>query len=104
MKLEQASSLDLQREVTAEQADALFSQGIMVSKHRFECPELGCHAQVTCANLDKPRAFRQRDPYFKFVSEHSPGCPLKSIWIVNCVKFKARVDIRKRLATSLRSH
>ncbi|WP_213990074.1 hypothetical protein [Sodalis sp. dw_96] len=77
MKLEQALSLSLNREISAEQADRLYAQGILLSKHLFECPGPNCHAQVTCANLDKPRRLRKREPYFKFVSEHAQGCPLE---------------------------
>lgn len=78
MKLEQAYNLELGKNMTAEEADKLFSSGTITSKHFFECPEDNCNAQVTCANLDRPRRLRKRDPYFKFVSEHSPGCSLEA--------------------------
>lgn len=78
MKIELAHSLEYDKTITAEEADKLFSTGTLTSKHLFECPEHGCHAQVTCANLDKPRGLRKRDPYFKFVSEHSAGCRLEA--------------------------
>lgn len=74
MKLEQAYSLELRKEITAEEADKFFSERLITSKHLFECPETNCQAQVTCANLDKPRRLRKREPYFKFVSEHHAGC------------------------------
>lgn len=74
MTLETARSIELERDITAEEADKLFQKRTITSKHLFECPDDNCHAQVTCANLDKPRGLRKRDPYFKFVSEHSPGC------------------------------
>ncbi len=77
MKLELARSLELEKDISADEADKLFQQGTITSKHFFECPEENCHAQVTCANLDKPKKLRKRDPYFKFVSEHRPGCPVE---------------------------
>lgn len=78
MKLEQARSLELGKDITAEEADKLFSTGMLTSKHLFECPEQNCNAQVTCANLDRPKSLRKRDPYFKFVSEHSSGCRIEA--------------------------
>ncbi|MBE5214764.1 hypothetical protein IG611_05365 [Pectobacterium sp. A535-S3-A17] len=77
MRLELAKSLELKRDMTAVEADKLFTQGLVTSKHLFECPEPNCHAQVTCANLDRPKRLRKRDPYFKFVSEHTRGCRLE---------------------------
>lgn len=74
MKIELAKSLELNKSISAEEADKLFSDRIITSKHLFECSELDCHAQVTCANLDKPFRLRKRVPYFKFVSEHSNTC------------------------------
>ncbi|PHM71797.1 hypothetical protein [Xenorhabdus sp. KJ12.1] len=76
MKLVQARSLELNKDISAEEADKFFIQGLVTSKHLFECPEPNCHAQVTCANLDRPKRLRKRDPYFKFVSEHAPECKL----------------------------
>lgn len=78
MKLEQARSLELHKDITAEEADKFFAEGILTSKHLFECPEQNCRAQVTCANLDRPKRLRKREPYFKFVSEHSTGCRLEA--------------------------
>lgn len=78
MKLEKARSLELSRDITAEEADNFFLDGTVTSKHLFECPEVKCHAQVTCANLDKPKRLRKRDPYFKFVSEHSKNCRIEA--------------------------
>ncbi|MGX9375683.1 hypothetical protein ACWXV6_12910 [Pantoea ananatis] len=78
MKLEKAYSNELKRNVTADEADKLHARGDLASKHNFKCPEPNCHAQVTCANLDKPRGLRKREPYFKFVSEHSIDCRLEA--------------------------
>ncbi|MGC0839332.1 MULTISPECIES: hypothetical protein [Pantoea] len=75
MKLEEAFSLELRRLVSADDADRAFNKAI-TSKHMFKCPDTKCDAQVTCANLDKPKSFRKRDPYFIFVSEHIQGCPI----------------------------
>lgn len=60
MKLEEAFSLELRRLVSADDADRAFNKAIN-SKHMFKCPDPKCDAQVTCANLDKPRSFRKRD-------------------------------------------
>ncbi|EMH4150092.1 hypothetical protein AB7044_03820 [Providencia stuartii] len=90
MKLEQAYSLELKKDITAEDADTLFTKGILASKHLFECPERDCHAQVTCANLDKPKRLRKREPYFKFVSEHIAGCRIEA---------ESDTDIRQIKAT-----
>ncbi len=76
MKIELAKSLELNRNITAEEADNLFSKKIITSKYLFECTEPDCHAQVTCANLDKPNRLRKRVPHFKFVSEHSDTCKI----------------------------
>ncbi|NNS06929.1 hypothetical protein [Erwinia sp. JH02] len=78
MKLELAHSIELGKDISADNADELFQSGTITSKHFFECPEENCHAQVTCANLDKPKKLRKRDPYFKFVSEHRTGCPVEA--------------------------
>ena len=78
MRLEQAYSLELGKDITADEADKFFTEGALTSKHLFECPEQGCNAQVTCANLDRPKRLRKRDPYFKFVSEHSSTCRLEA--------------------------
>ncbi len=78
MRIERAYSIELGKDITAEEADKLFAEKIVASKHLFKCPEKNCLAQVTCANLDRPKRLRKRDPYFKFVSEHSPGCQLEA--------------------------
>lgn len=75
MKLEEAFSIELRRLVSADDADRAFNKAI-TSKHMFKCPDHKCDAQVTCANLDKPKSLRKRDPYFIFVSEHIQGCPI----------------------------
>lgn len=75
MKLEEAFSIELSKLVSADDADRAFNKTI-TSKHMFTCPDPKCDAQVTCANLDKPKSFRKRDPYFIFVSEHIEGCPI----------------------------
>lgn len=75
MKLEEAFSIELSKLVSADDADRAFNKTI-TSKHMFKCPDPKCDAQVTCANLDKPKSFRKRDPYFIFVSEHIEVCPI----------------------------
>ncbi|MBX2808376.1 MAG: hypothetical protein KTR20_07040 [Cellvibrionaceae bacterium] len=77
MKLPTAYSLDIKKAMTAELADQLYQEGKISSKFAFECPDEHCHAQVTCANLDKPKHKRRRDPYYKVVGEHSDKCLIK---------------------------
>ncbi|OAT26124.1 hypothetical protein [Proteus myxofaciens] len=76
MKIELATSLELKKDISADDADKLYSEGKITSKHLFECPESNCHAQVTCANLDRPKSLRKRIPHFKFVTEHSKECKI----------------------------
>ncbi len=74
MKLEKAYSRETSNVITATDADTLYLQGIISSKFEFECPDANCDAQVTCANLDKPKDKRKRSPYYIVVSEHSDVC------------------------------
>lgn len=76
MKLEKAFSLDLDRTITAADADYHYRQGAIHSSKSFKCPDLRCNARVTCANLDKPKVERKRDPYFIVVSNHSDICTI----------------------------
>ena len=76
MRLEKAYSLDLRKNITAEEADSSFSRGAINSKFSFECPDEQCNAQVTCANLDRLKDDRKRDPYFKVVGEHHSDCSI----------------------------
>jgi hypothetical protein len=75
MKLEKALSLETNTQVTASRADELYKKSIF-SKFQFECPDPKCDAQVTCANLDKKKEKRKRDPYFKVVGPHSTKCEI----------------------------
>ncbi|MFS1861440.1 hypothetical protein BCU54_009995 [Vibrio lentus] len=75
MKLEKALSLEIDSSITASQADELYKKSIF-SKFKFECPDPKCDAQVTCANLDKKKEKRKRDPYFKVVGLHSSDCQI----------------------------
>lgn len=74
MKLEKAYSLDMEIVITAAEADHLFQQRAIRSKFSFKCPAPDCDAQVTCANLERPKAKRKLNPYYKVVSEHSDSC------------------------------
>ncbi|WP_338517456.1 hypothetical protein [Alteromonas gracilis] len=76
MKLEKAYSIDLERDITAQDADHHFEKGSIVSKYKFECSDENCSAQIICANLNRPKALRKRDPYFKAVEEHSTDCEI----------------------------
>lgn len=73
MTLDKALSLETNTLVTASKADELYKKSIF-SKFQFECPDPKCDAQVTCANLDKKKEKRKRDPYFKIVGSHSAKC------------------------------
>ncbi|WP_240224447.1 hypothetical protein [Rheinheimera hassiensis] len=76
MKLEKAYAEDIKLNITAEEADRQFSAGVVKSKFSFQCPDEHCSAPVTCANLERPKDKRKRDPYYKVVGEHSPNCDI----------------------------
>ncbi|MBJ7221475.1 MULTISPECIES: hypothetical protein [unclassified Brenneria] len=77
MKLEKAYSEELNRNITAEEADHYFAKGVISSKFAFTCPDEHCDAPVTCANLDKKKEKRKRDPYYKVVGAHKDDCLIK---------------------------
>lgn len=72
MSLEYAYSLDLKLEINSTQADIAFKENKITSQKNFRCPE--CGIAITCANLEKPKKDRKRDPYFKSVEDHKLGC------------------------------
>ncbi len=74
MKLEKAYSVDLKINMTASEADIHHNEGKISSKFAFTCPDDNCEAQVTCANLDRPKAKRKVEPYYKVIEEHSEQC------------------------------
>ena len=74
MKLEKAYSIDLKKDITPAEADDQFQQGNIRSKFKFKCPDEKCNAQVTCANLDRPKHLRKREPYYKVVGNHHVDC------------------------------
>ncbi len=74
MKLEKARSIDLEKVITPTEADAQFQKSNIKSKFDFQCPDKNCDAQVTCANLDRPKHLRKREPYYKIIGEHSDEC------------------------------
>ena len=74
MELDKALSTDLNKIITPNEAAIQFLQGNIKSKINFECPDENCHAQVTCANIDKPIKQRLIDPYYKTYGEHSDQC------------------------------
>lgn len=76
MKLEKALALEIDKEITAAEADQKYSNGELTSKFMFECPDDKCDAPVTCANLNKPKKDRRRDPYYKVVGIHSEDCDI----------------------------
>ena len=74
MKMVKAFSNDFKANFTADKADQLYSEGKIASKFSFKCPDDNCNAAVTCANLDRPKHQRKRDPYYKVSSGHSDNC------------------------------
>lgn len=76
MKLDKAFAEDIELSITAQEADNQFAEGKIKSKFSFQCPDDNCDAPVTCANLDRPKIKRKRDPYYKVVGEHSPQCDI----------------------------
>ncbi|WP_108653111.1 hypothetical protein [Dongshaea marina] len=74
MRIEKAYSEDLKCCITSAEADSRYSRGEIESKFNFQCPDTHCSAEITCANLDKPKEKRKRDPYYKVVSKHSDNC------------------------------
>ncbi len=76
VKLEKALSEDIELNISAQEADRQFAEGNVKSKFNFQCPDENCDAPVTCANLDRPKEKRKRDPYYKVVGKHSSQCNL----------------------------
>lgn len=76
MKLEKAYSEELGKSITAQEADKHYEDGKITSKFKFQCPDDNCSAPVTCANLDRPKHKRKRDPYYKVVGDHSDECSI----------------------------
>tara|TARA_R110000823_G_scaffold314844_1_gene444799 strand:+ start:564 stop:1568 length:1005 start_codon:yes stop_codon:yes gene_type:complete len=76
VKLEKAFSEDINACITAQKADQQFEEGKIESKFNFQCPDEKCDAPVTCANLDRPKHKRKRDPYYKVVGKHTLQCDL----------------------------
>ncbi|WP_218353657.1 hypothetical protein [Alteromonas lipotrueiana] len=76
MKLEKAYSIELEKEITAQDADVHYANGSITSKHHFKCPDNNCESQIICTNLTRPKKLRKRDPYFKAIEKHSPDCEI----------------------------
>lgn len=76
MKLEKAFAEGINLCITAQEADRQFEEGNIESKFNFQCPDEKCDAPVTCANLDRPKNKRKRDPYYKVVGKHTLQCDL----------------------------
>lgn len=77
MKLINAYIDDIRQSITADEADKLYAKGKIKSKFSFQCPDDNCNAPVTCANLDRPKHKRKRDPYYKVVGDHSDECNIR---------------------------
>lgn len=76
MKLEKAYSIEIDKIVSASEADSYYQKGEISSKFAFTCPGDNCNAQVTCANLDKPVIKRIRSPYYLIVGACCDGCEI----------------------------
>jgi|GEM_PF-1264293 len=76
MKLEKAFSEEIKLRITAQEADKMFAEKKIKSKFKFRCPSENCDAKVTCANLDRPKGLRKRNPYYKVVGKHSLRCDI----------------------------
>ncbi|WP_094606861.1 hypothetical protein SPSIL_014000 [Sporomusa silvacetica DSM 10669] len=72
--MEIAYSFDCEDIIDAEKAYDLYWSGVITDKKNFQCPSPGCSAQLTCANIDKPRYAMKRRPYFTPRDEHSCDC------------------------------
>lgn len=69
-----AKSLEINKIITAGEADYEREQGRIKSKHLFKCIDDNCNAQITCGNLLNPKSQRKREPYYTCVGEHSDKC------------------------------
>ncbi len=72
-----AYSKEICREISAREANNLYAKNIIRDKWAFTCPHERCQAPMTCINLDRPKAIRRREPYFKTngtIGLHSPTC------------------------------
>lgn len=86
-----AKSLELNKILTAAEADYEREIGTINSQHLFECIDDNCDAQITCANLLRPKVQRKKEPYYIYVSEHSETCVEK-----------IKIEIREREQQALR--
>lgn len=75
MTLSTAYSIDLNKNINAEEADIAFQQKKIFSQKDFRCSNKECRTAITCANLEKPKAARKIDPYFRSVEDHKENCP-----------------------------
>lgn len=92
-----AKSLDLNKTLTADEADQHGAEGKIRAAHRFECPDKNCDAQITCANLFKPFELRKKPPYFIYVGDHADECE-----IGKRIKIEEREQQEKRNSQPLR--
>lgn len=73
-KIEEAYSIEYDDIIDSEKAYELFWDGIISDGRAFQCTDLNCEAQITCANIDKKRAQMKKRPYFVCYGEHSTNC------------------------------
>ncbi len=74
--MEDAYSLDYKDIIDAEKAYDLFWSGVITDKHNFQCQDPNCAANITCANIDKPRYAMKQVPHFRVVGIHNQKCEL----------------------------
>lgn len=73
-KIEEAYSIEYDDIIDSEKAYELFWDGVINDGRAFQCTDLNCDAQITCANIDKKRAQMKKKPYFVCYGEHSDKC------------------------------
>lgn len=74
---DKAYSKEINRIVNTTEADILYSKNQIRNKTQFICIDENCGCPLTCANLEKPKNLRKRDPYFRISKKeypHSESC------------------------------
>lgn len=95
-KIEKAYSKELGGVMDSIEANELWSEGILFDKTAFECIDSNCHAQITCANMDKKKIDMKKNPYFQCYGEHSPQCTCKKDYMEKSFKTDQKLGGRTR--------
>lgn len=61
--MKEAFCKSLDKVISVEEAILFYSDGVIPSKYDFTC--VYCNADFLCANLDKPKSKRIKEPYFR---------------------------------------